>query len=106
MNEWRFLFDENVDPKTVPYLRKEGVHAEHVRDSLWLGADDREHVIPYAREHDLVVVTSDVGGLRRSRTRRARGRPPLRRHDAGVPSGVRAPDDDRYVPESRRVHRT
>ncbi|WP_254830241.1 DUF5615 family PIN-like protein [Haloglomus salinum] len=32
--EWRFLLDENVDPKTVTYLEKEGIDAEHVRDVL------------------------------------------------------------------------
>jgi len=66
MSEWRFLLDENVDPKTATYLEKEGVLAEHVRDALWLGADDEADVLPYAREHDLIVVTSDVsdfGGL-------------------------------------------
>ena len=64
--EWRFLPDENIDPKTATYLRKEGLHAEHVRDALWLGADDEDDILPYAREHELVVVTSDVtdfGGL-------------------------------------------
>jgi predicted nuclease of predicted toxin-antitoxin system len=60
MSEWRFLLDENIDPKTATYLRKEEVHAEHVRDALWQGADDEDDVLPYAREHDLVVVTSDV----------------------------------------------
>jgi len=66
MREWRFLLDENVDPKTATYLKKEGIHAEHVRDALWQGADDEADVLPYAREHDLIVVTSDVsdfGGL-------------------------------------------
>lgn len=67
MGGWRFLLDENVDPKTATYLRKEGVHVEHVRDALELGADDEDDILPYAREHDLVVVTSDVsdfGALR------------------------------------------
>ncbi len=66
MSEWRFLLDENIDPKTATYLDKEGVHAEHVRDALWQGADDEADVLPYAREHHLIVVTSDVkdfGGL-------------------------------------------
>lgn len=65
-DEWRFLLDENIDPKTATYLGKEGLHAEHVRDALWLGADDEDDILPYAREQDLVVVTSDVkdfGGL-------------------------------------------
>jgi predicted nuclease of predicted toxin-antitoxin system len=46
MSEWRFLLDENVDTKTAKYLRKEGLHAEHIRDALGLGADDREDVLP------------------------------------------------------------
>jgi len=60
MSEWRFLLDENIDPKTATYLEKEGIHAVHVRDVLWQGADDEEDVLPYAREHELIVVTSDV----------------------------------------------
>lgn len=66
MTEWRFLLDENVDPKVATYLRKEEIHAEHVRDALGQGADDQEDVLPYAREQDLVIVTSDLkdfGGL-------------------------------------------
>jgi len=63
---WRLLLDENIDPKTATYLEKEGIHTEHVRDALWQGADDEVDVLPYAREHELIVVTSDVndfGGL-------------------------------------------
>ncbi|WP_136601778.1 DUF5615 family PIN-like protein [Salinigranum halophilum] len=64
--EWRFLLDENIDPKTATHLEKEGIHAEHLRDALWQGADDEADVLPYAREHRLIIVTSDVmdfGGL-------------------------------------------
>jgi len=60
MAAWRFLLDENIDPKTATYLQKEDVHADHVRDALELGADDEADILPYARDHDLVVVTSDV----------------------------------------------
>jgi hypothetical protein len=60
MTGWRFLLDENIDPKTATYLQKEGIHAEHVRDALWQGADDEADVLPYALEHELIVVTSDV----------------------------------------------
>jgi predicted nuclease of predicted toxin-antitoxin system len=35
MTGWRFLLDENIDPKTATYLQKERIHAEHVRDALW-----------------------------------------------------------------------
>jgi predicted nuclease of predicted toxin-antitoxin system len=60
MSGWRFLLDENIDPKAATYLQKEELHAEHVRDALWQGADDKADVLPYAREHELIVVTSDV----------------------------------------------
>lgn len=60
MSEWRFLLDENIDPKVVTYLEKEDLHAEHVRDALGQGADDEADVLPHARKHDLIVVTSDV----------------------------------------------
>jgi predicted nuclease of predicted toxin-antitoxin system len=60
MAKWQFLLDENIDPKVANYLEKESLFAEHVRDTLGQGADDKDDVLPYAREHDLVVVTSDV----------------------------------------------
>lgn len=60
MSEWRFLLDENIDPKVVTYLEKENLVAEHVRDALGQGADDHDDVLPYARDHELVIVTSDV----------------------------------------------
>jgi len=66
MSGWRFLLDENIDPKTATYLAKEEIYAEHVTDVLWQGADDEADILPYAREHELIVVTSDVkdfGGL-------------------------------------------
>lgn len=60
MTEWRFLLDENIDPKVATYLNKEDLFAAHVRDTLGQGADDEDDVLPYAHEHDLIVVTSDV----------------------------------------------
>jgi hypothetical protein len=60
MGEWRFLLDQNIDPKTATYLQKEGTHAEHVRDTLGQGADDEADILPYVTERDLVLVTSDV----------------------------------------------
>jgi len=64
MAGWRFLLDENVDPKVARYLEKEGLSAEHVRGALGQGADDEDDVLPYARERDSIVVTSDVSDLR------------------------------------------
>jgi len=60
MAAWQFLLDENIDPKVATYLEKEELDAEHVRDTLGQGADDEDDVLPYAREHDRVIVTSDV----------------------------------------------
>ena len=60
MTRWRFLLDENIDPKTVIYLEKEWVEAEHVREVLGQGADDEGDILPYARNNDRVIVTSDV----------------------------------------------
>ena len=66
MAAWRFLLDENIDPKTENYLEKESIDTEHVRDALWQGAKDERDVLPYAREEARIMVTSDVtdfGGL-------------------------------------------
>lgn len=60
MSQWRFLLDENVDPKAETYLSKADVYAEHVCDALWPGAEDEADVLPYARNENLIVVTSDV----------------------------------------------
>lgn len=60
MSEWKFLLDENIDPKVATYLEKEELHAVHVRDTLGQGADDEDDVLPYAQKHDLIVVTSDA----------------------------------------------
>jgi len=60
MSEWRFLLDENIDPKTATYLQKEDLAAEHVRDALWQGAADEVDVLPYALKQNCIVVTSDV----------------------------------------------
>ncbi|PSQ22506.1 hypothetical protein BRD06_10095 [Halobacteriales archaeon QS_9_67_15] len=60
MAAWRFLLDENIDPKTANYLEKESVNAEHVRDALWQGAKDEQDVLPYARNEARIIVTSDV----------------------------------------------
>ena len=60
MSGWRFLLDENIDPKTATYLEKEEIYAEHVRDALWQRADDEADVLPHARNHELIIVTSDA----------------------------------------------
>lgn len=60
MAAWRFLLDENIDPKVATYLEKEELSAEHVRETLGQGADDEDDILPYAREHDRIIVTSDV----------------------------------------------
>ena len=41
-------------------MEKEELVAQHVQDALGAGADDESDVLPYACEHGLIVVTSDV----------------------------------------------
>lgn len=60
MSEWRSLPDENIGPEVATCLDKEDLLAEHVRDALGQGADDEDDILPYAREHDLSLVISDV----------------------------------------------
>jgi len=60
MSEWQFFLDENIDPKVATYLNKEQVFAEHVRETVGLGADDEDDILPYIREHDQILVTSDI----------------------------------------------
>lgn len=58
------LLDENVERRVAEYLRTEGFEAELVVDVLGAGAEDASDIVPYAREHDLIVVTKDVDFLR------------------------------------------
>lgn len=46
MSEWRFLLNENIDPKVATYLDKEDLFAVHVRDALGEGADDEDECPP------------------------------------------------------------
>lgn len=59
-SEWAFLIDENLEPRIATYLKKEGIAADHVLDALFEGADDRDDILPYLREHDRIFVTNDV----------------------------------------------
>lgn len=58
--EWGFLLDENVERRVAEYLRQEGHRADLVVDDLGPGVDDLPDVLPYAVEHDLLLVTKDV----------------------------------------------
>jgi predicted nuclease of predicted toxin-antitoxin system len=46
MSEWRFLLDENIDPKVETYLIKGDLFAVHVRDTVGQGADDEDESFP------------------------------------------------------------
>lgn len=58
--DWAFLVDECVAPDVAYGLDSERIRAEAVKDVLWEGADDIEAILPYARENDLILVTSDI----------------------------------------------
>jgi len=53
MAEWRFLLDENIDPKVATYLNKEELFAVHVRDTLGQSADDEA-------DSELVTITHSM----------------------------------------------
>lgn len=59
-SEWAFLVDECVDPDVAYGLESERIRADAVKDVLWPGADDFDDILPYAREQDSIIVTSDI----------------------------------------------
>jgi len=56
---WRFLLDENIGRSVAEELERRGYSADLVIDVLEPGVADYTDVLPYAREHGLVVVTKD-----------------------------------------------
>ena len=57
--EWGFFLDENVGREVDHQLTQRGYHADLVIDVLEPGVADHSEILPYARKHDLVVVTKD-----------------------------------------------
>ena len=57
--DWEFFLDENVGREVAHQLSRRGYHADLVIDVLDPGVSDHSEILPYAREHDLVVVTKD-----------------------------------------------
>jgi len=65
-SEWGFFLDENVGRTVAQQLTRRGHHVDLVVDVLEPGVSDHTDILPYARNHDLVVVTkdcSDFSGL-------------------------------------------
>lgn len=56
---WSFLVDEKQSPRLAQHLRIHGFDAEHVTDVLDQGAKDVPDVLPYANQHDHVIVSND-----------------------------------------------
>lgn len=63
-DRWSFLVDECVDPDVAYQLDSERIVAEAVKDVLGIGADDFDDVLPYAHQHDRILVTSNVTDFR------------------------------------------
>ena len=57
--EWKFLLDENIGREVAQQLTQRGFQADLVVDVLAPGVSDYTDVLPYAREHGLIVVTKD-----------------------------------------------
>lgn len=64
VSRWMFLIDECIEPEVAYQLDGEHVAAEPVKDALWLGAKDFADVLPHARDHDQILVTSNVTDFR------------------------------------------
>lgn len=62
--EWAFLIDECIEPDVAYQLTEHHIEAEAVKDVLWLGAKDFADVLPYARTHDQILVTSNITDFR------------------------------------------
>lgn len=58
-SEWYILVDEDIERRVVDFLEQENVRADHVTDVLFQGADDEDDVMPYARDHEAVLVTAN-----------------------------------------------
>jgi len=59
------LIGENVGREVAHQLTQRGYHADLVTDVLEPGVADHSEILPYARKHDLVVVTRIVQILAR-----------------------------------------
>jgi predicted nuclease of predicted toxin-antitoxin system len=55
----RLLVDANLSPRLATDLRRRGHDAEHVDQIGLYGADDTT-ILTWARDHDRIVVTSDL----------------------------------------------
>ena len=65
-SEWGFFLDENVGRAVAQQLTQHSHHVDLVIDVLEPGVSDHTDILPYARAHNLVVVTkdcSDFSGL-------------------------------------------
>jgi uncharacterized protein with PIN domain len=68
MTEWRFLVDEDTDPKAGATLRDRGYDAVTVQDTVGKGTNDPD-VRAYADRTDRVLITTDRGFQRPERYR-------------------------------------
>lgn len=63
---WRFLVDEDTDPKTAATLRDRSYDAVTVRDTVGKGTED-PNVRAYADRTDRILITTDRGFQRSDR---------------------------------------
>jgi hypothetical protein len=64
-SECSFLLDENVGREVAHQPTKHGHHVDLVIDILAPGISAYSDILPYAQEHDLVIVTKTVQILAR-----------------------------------------
>lgn len=55
----------DIGRRVVDFLEQEGVRADYLPDVLFQEVDDEDDVMPYARDHDAVLVTANWRGFTR-----------------------------------------
>jgi len=78
---WAFLLDENIGRSVAEELARRGYSADLVVDVLEPGVADYTDVLPYAREHGLIVVTKDYSDFNALSSDEHEGTVLVARHD-------------------------
>jgi hypothetical protein len=79
--DWKFLLDENIGRSLAEGLTRRDYYAELVVDVLAPGVADYTEILPYAREHDLVIVTKDYSDFSATSSDEHEGTILVARHD-------------------------
>lgn len=80
-SEWAFLLDENIGRSVGRELARQGYSVELVVDVLEPGVADYTEIVPYACEHDRIVITKDYSDFSALSSDEHEGTVLVARHD-------------------------